>query len=102
MMKSQIGQGDLLVATDSYNLRGSAQRQLSQSLEVRLSVASHRQADSIIAAYLKGVVVEHEEVLDVRWYSWYVLVPVFRVAALPSNATTTIQNFWEICILIFT
>jgi hypothetical protein len=24
------------------------------------------------------------------------------VAALPSNATTTIQNFWETCILIFT
>ena len=24
------------------------------------------------------------------------------VAALPGNATTTIQNFWETCILIFT
>jgi hypothetical protein len=24
------------------------------------------------------------------------------VAALPSNATTIIQNFWETCILIFT
>jgi hypothetical protein len=23
------------------------------------------------------------------------------VAALPSNATTTIENFWEICILTF-